>query len=136
MSDARWVEVEEDIADAVHHFSMAAAMHGEDTAIRSGSGDLASYKDGMALMHSMQCAHTSFENAMKRILEMLGEQAPSGESWHKDLVMRVSKSLKDRPAILDERLKDAAEETRSFRNIASVYCKTKDSILSRGVILS
>ncbi|MYH57702.1 MAG: hypothetical protein F4145_06840 [Boseongicola sp. SB0675_bin_26] len=55
---------------------------------------------------------------MLRILDMLQEQAPTGESWHKELVSRVSKSLNDRPAILDSRIAAAANTTRSFRNLA------------------
>lgn len=63
---------------------------------------------------------------MLRILDMLQEQAPTGESWRKELVSRVSKSLNDRPGILDSRIAAAANTTRSFRNLAGRGCGTFD----------
>ena len=54
-----------------------------------------------------------------RILDMLQEERPSGVSWHRDLVSRVSNALGDRPAILDSALERAANETRSFKNLAN-----------------
>ncbi|MCE6958726.1 hypothetical protein LAZ40_06655 [Cereibacter sphaeroides] len=77
------------------------------------------YRANMAFMHAMQSGHTSFESAMLRILNMLGEEKPTGESWHRDLIRRISRRLPDRPAILDEATAAAAEETRAFRNLAT-----------------
>ena len=126
MSDARWNEVEEDVTDAILHFSMAVRMHEDNDGDQNSPSEYAAYKDNMALMHAMQCGYTSFENAMLRILDMLQEQAPTGESWHKDLVSRVSKALNDRPAILDPRIAAAANTTRSFRNLAGRGYRTFD----------
>ena len=68
-------------------------------------------------MHAMQSAHTSLESAMLRILDMLGEERPSGSSWHMDLPDRMSNALDDRPALLDRSMTGAANETRAFRHV-------------------
>ncbi len=73
----------------------------------------------MALMHAMQSGHTPFAKTMMRILATLQEEKPSGESWLRDLVNRVSNALGDRPTILDSDLERAANETGSFRNLAT-----------------
>lgn len=116
MSDARWNEVDGDVRSAVRHFSMAVKLHEKRDRCED---DFEKYQVDMALMHAMQSGHTSFEKAMMRILDMLQEERPSGESWHSDLVNRVSNALGDRPAILDSVLERAANETRSFRNLAT-----------------
>jgi hypothetical protein len=116
MSDARWNEVDGDVRSAVRHFSMAVRLHEKRDRCKD---EFETYQVDMALMHAMQSGHTSFEKAMMRILDMLQEERPSGESWHRDLVNRVSSALGDRPAILDSDLERAANETRSFRNLAT-----------------
>src|SRR5688572_5322996 len=74
----------------------------------------------MALMHSLQSAHTSLEAGLLRILEMLGEERPVGEDWHRALVTRVGMALSGlRPAILGASLARAADETRRFRHRAT-----------------
>ena len=116
MSDARWNEVDNDVRSAVGHFSMAVRLHEKLDCCKD---DFETYQVEMALMHAMQSGHTSFESAMTRILDMLQEERPSGESWHRDLVIRVSNALGNRPAILDSDLERAANETRSFRILAT-----------------
>ena len=116
MSDARWTEVDDDVRSAVHHFSMAVTLHER---LVPHEDEVDRYREGMAFMHAMESGHTSFENAMTRILGMLQEEKPSGESWHKDLVDRVSRALEDRPAVLDPETSRAAQETRAFRNLAT-----------------
>ena len=44
----------------------------------------------MALMHAMYAAHTSAEAAMKRILDILGEDHPTGDDWHNTLIERLA----------------------------------------------
>lgn len=58
MSDARWLDVDDDIAEAITHFNNALSL------VAAGKFDdlgLNGYRDRMALMHSMQLAHTSAE---------------------------------------------------------------------------
>ena len=116
MSDARWIEVEDDVSAATHHFRMAVKLHEQGGFDESG---VDGYRASMAFMHAMQSGHTSFEKAMLRILLLLGEERPSGDSWHKDLIRRVSRDLPGRPAILEADTARAADESRSFRNMAT-----------------
>jgi hypothetical protein len=80
---------------------------------------LEGYKAQMALMHSLQSGHTSLAGALVRILEMLGEERPTGDNWHADLIRRAAASWSGRPAILSESVARAADETQRFRHIAT-----------------
>ena len=56
----------------------------------------------------MAAGYTSVENALKRILDILGETPPSGDAWHRDLVKRVSRPMAGsgaRPAFFDEEMR-------------------------------
>ena len=68
MTDARWTEVEDDLASACRHFGNAARLYDQGGFDRD---DLAGYMADMALQHAMQSAHTSLEGALLRILEFL-----------------------------------------------------------------
>jgi hypothetical protein len=115
MSDERWTEIEHDTASATTHFARAGQL-ASDPAF--AAEDMAGYTVQMAFMHAMQSGHTSLENALTRILRLLGEALPTGESWHADLIQRVAAALTSRPAILPPDLAEAADETRRFRNRA------------------
>jgi hypothetical protein len=54
-----------------------------------------------------------------RILELQGEEAPSGRQWHADLVARVGSNVGDRPAVLSVTLVKAADRTRKFRHVTA-----------------
>jgi hypothetical protein len=117
MSDGRWFEVDSDVETAVRHFRQSVALYREGGFDTPG---LEGYRATMALMHALQSAHTSFESALLRILDMLGEERPFGDNWHSDLIKRVAASLPGtRPAILGARLARAADETRRFRHRAT-----------------
>ena len=117
MSDARWIEIERDAAATAEHFRRAAALNdlgGFDAA------DLEGYRAQMAFLHAMQSGHTSLENCLLHILEMLREEAPTGSNRHADLIHRVSAARPDlRPAILTGAVATAADETRRFRAVAT-----------------
>jgi hypothetical protein len=117
MSDARWIEIERDAAAAAGHFARAAALN--DLGGFEAPG-LDGYRAQMAFLHAMQSGHTSLENCLLRILEMLGEEAPTGSNWHADLIQRVSAARPDaRPAVLTGAVATAADETRRFRAVAT-----------------
>jgi hypothetical protein len=117
VTDGRWFDVDADVRAAVAHFRQSVALHEEGGFDAPG---LAGYRAQMALMHSLQSGHTSLEGALLRILEMLGEERPVGETWHADLIRRASAPMPNsRPAILSPTLAQAADETRRFRHIAT-----------------
>lgn len=116
VSDARWLEVEDDLASAADHFGKAVELFG-----RGGfdADDISGYAARMAFLHSMFSAHTSLESGLNRTLAILGEDRPSGERWHEDLIRRVSREISgQRPAIFDAETADLADQTRRFRHIA------------------
>lgn len=115
MSDDRWLEVTADIASAVRHFAMSAALWDRKGLERDQPDH---YWSQMGLMHAMQSGHTSLKSALVRILNMLGETPPSGPQWHADLIARVGRATTGRPAVLMPALVEAAGETRRFRHIA------------------
>ena len=116
MSDARWIEIEGDFQAACTHFAGAAGLFDAGGFDEAG---IDGYKASMALMHAMQSGHTSLESGLVRILALLGEERPQGESWHRDLLRRVCRPVAGRGAILPPDLCEHADETRRFRNVAT-----------------
>lgn len=115
MSDQRWADIEADAAAAVDHFSRAIQIY-------RGSGlhddTMDGYVKRMAFMHAMLAGHSSLEKALLRILQIQGEEAPTGSQWHADLIQRAGRSAESRPAILTPELVRAADRTRKFRHVA------------------
>jgi hypothetical protein len=116
LSDARWIDIADDIRWAVHHFAMAVrlfeigGMDGEE---------IEAYRNRMAFMQAMQSAYTSLEGGLERILDILGEAKPTGPDYHAALVRRISRPVPgERPAILDEEVASALDEARRFRHVA------------------
>lgn len=115
MSDARWFEVDADVTAATGHLARSVELY--DAGGFAGD-DLDAYRARMAFMHAMQSGHTSLGSALLRILDLLGEEAPSGRDWHADLIQRASRPIPGRPAILPAPIARAANETRRFRHVA------------------
>jgi hypothetical protein len=115
VSDARWIEIDRAVASAVRNFrqGVAFAHHADFTA-----GDLIGAALQMGCMHAIMADHTSLENVLLRILDLLQEARPGGESWHADLIARAGQAVAAQPAILPPELAVAADETRKFRNRA------------------
>nr|WP_294550733.1 hypothetical protein [uncultured Rhodopila sp.] len=116
MSDARWIEIEAAVAAAVRHFSGAVEIFARLPAVEQESDK---YSFEMGFMHAMQSGQTSMEAALLRILDLCGEEAPTGPRWHADLMARVSRAVGARPAIFGAEAAKAANETRQFRSIAA-----------------
>lgn len=116
MVDARWGDVRVDFESAVRHFVMSGKLFE-----KNGFDDfsLEGYQAKMALMHSMQAGYTSLENGMKRIFNILGEELPSGDSSHSDLIKRAAREIENqRPAIISQNTYKLADEVRRFRHVA------------------
>ena len=97
MSDARWIEIDKAIASAVGNFERGVEFaHHRNFQ----TDDVIGSALRMGFMHAIQAGHTSLENALLRVLGLLGEVGPSGDSWHADLIGRVAQALAGRPAIL------------------------------------
>jgi hypothetical protein len=117
MSDARWLDVQDDLTSAIRHFSNAVAIHAEGL---STEADLQAYKGRMAFMQAMQAGYSSLETALERIFEINGEQRPtSGRAYRAHLIRRAAREIPgERPAIIEGDLVAALHEARQFRQVA------------------
>jgi hypothetical protein len=112
------LEVFADIGDAVAHFRNGVSLY---EAGGFAGESLDAYRARMAFMHSLQAAHTSLESGLLRILDILAEEPPTGDQWHRDLILRAARQVSGpnaRPPILSAELATQADETRRFRNLA------------------
>ena len=113
-----WGDIERDLASSRMHFEMAVEGFG---AVEGSPSDKERYFRRAAFMHAMLAGYTSFENAMRRLVGLLGEEMPAGHEWHKGLVDRLATPLAGRrPAVIDdERLLIAIDALRGFRHVAA-----------------
>lgn len=117
MTDDRWIEVRADFQSATKHFETAQRLYVRGTTVTDEEQE---HVFALAFMHAMQAGHTSMESGMVRIMNLVQEDVPSGDQWHADVVKRMSQAIDGkRPAFLDPRLAKAANETRTFRHVAS-----------------
>ena len=117
MTDARWLDVERDIASGLYHIERAIALY--ESRELQGSEDN-SYYNRMAFLHSMQSGYTSLENALVRVLTVLEEERPDGQDWHETLLRRLGNYFPgSRPAMLSPQLHSNLDELRRFRHVAA-----------------
>jgi hypothetical protein len=57
---------------------------------------------------------------------LCGESAPTGSSWHADLIRRAASAIGKRPAIFAAATADAADSARRFRSVAAHAYDTFD----------
>jgi hypothetical protein len=57
------------------------------------------------------------ENVFKRVAVELDSQPPQGNSWHRDLLLRMKAPGPDRPALLSAELHDALLDYLRFRHV-------------------
>jgi hypothetical protein len=139
MSDARWFEVDTAVEAAVRHFTWAQSFY---VRIEGTNAIEDRHLVEMAFMHAMQSGHTSLENTLLRVLDLCGEAAPTGATWHADLIRRAARALDGRPAILADVVAEAADVTRRFRNVAVHaydsfdYTKAGEAVRGAGMIAS
>jgi hypothetical protein len=118
MTDARWFEIDRDLARSHKHFRLAIRLF---EANRLGGNDFDSEVRTLAFLHAMLSGYAACEAAFIRLLEMIGEDMPVGRDWHKQLLTRLSHPLTrgpTRPAIISRSLANELEELRKFRHIA------------------
>lgn len=75
---------------------------------------------GMAFMHAMQCAYSSLESGIDRIMRMVGERGPEGPSSHADKLKRMRLPIQGkRPALISDELYEHMVLTLRFRPVAA-----------------
>jgi hypothetical protein len=77
VSDARWIKIEKAVASSVENFAK-----GVEFTRHPGfqSDDLIDSAPRMGFMHAIQAGHTSLENALLRMLDLMDEARPSGDT--------------------------------------------------------
>lgn len=142
MTDARWADVQDEIERAMTHYSRAARLFNAGGLEADGDvvDDLDLYRNQMALQRAMQAAHRTLKGGLTRILEIPGEEAPSGPNSHADLTARVSRLLdlpgRERPSILSPDVAADVDESRRFRHRAMHDYDNFDPALARPAIES
>jgi hypothetical protein len=73
--------------------------------------------DWAALGYTLHNLYNGIENYCLRIAKFF-ENEISGDSWHKDLLFRMTLEIKDlRPALLDQASAEKLHELRGFRHV-------------------
>jgi len=67
-----------------------------------------------ALLHSF---YTGVENIFKRVAVELDGEPVRGDSWHRELLLRMKSPTAHRPALLSEELHDSLNEYLRFRHV-------------------
>ncbi len=76
-----------------------------------------------ALAATLHSFYTGTENIFKRIAVELDGEPVRGESWHRDLLLRMKTPTARRPALLSEELHDSLNEYLRFRHVfRNAYC--------------
>jgi hypothetical protein len=70
-----------------------------------------------ALAATLHSFYTGVENIFKRVSIELDGEPVSGDSWHRELLLRMKSSRKGRPALLSEELHDELLEFLRFRHV-------------------
>ena len=118
MTDARWLDVEDDFAAASRHFANAVLLF---EANGFAGEELEAYRARMALMHALQSGYSSVEAGLVRVLEIIGEELPVGADWHAVLIRRFSRARNGdapRPALINAAIARDLDEARRFRHRA------------------
>ena len=70
-----------------------------------------------ALAAALHSFYTGVENIFKRVAVELDGQPPQGDSWHRDLLLRMKAPGPDRPALLSAELHDTLLDYLRFRHV-------------------
>jgi hypothetical protein len=70
-----------------------------------------------ALAATLHSFYTGVENIFKRVAVELDEEPVCGDSWHRELLLRMKGATARRPALLPEELHDSLNEYLRFRHV-------------------
>lgn len=74
------------------------------------------WKDVEAMANRIETLYSCFERIFKRIARKIDGMDFRGESWHKDLLNRMSQDTDDRPAVIHDETKERLMEFLKFRH--------------------
>lgn len=64
------------------------------------------------------------EHIFERIAKSFDGGVPGGEKWHKALLKQMTRSMEDRPAVIDDELRSKLMRYLKFRHFARVTART------------
>lgn len=70
-----------------------------------------------ALAAALHSFYTGVENIFKRVAVELDGQPPQGDSWHRDVLLRMKTTGTNRPALLSIELHDTLLDYLRFRHV-------------------
>jgi hypothetical protein len=137
----RYVVLAEEIADEIKKLKQVEKRIKKSLAsLQKATVERDIYVDSLALnIHSF---YTGLERIFENIASKVDGEIPTGESWHKELLIQMSTPLQEiRPQVISESLLSALNELLTFRHrIRNIYsfkidpkrvvrmCKQLDSI--------
>lgn len=79
-----------------------------------------------AVAYDLHGFYTGLERIFESVAETIDDHSPGGESWHKDLLDRMSKEIQGvRPALLSDNSKKLLDEFMRFRHrVRNIYSFT------------
>lgn len=110
-------------ARALHHMN---AMHAQQGALQAGHPDLYSAAvHAESMVTNIQSVYTQFESILKTLANTVDGYSPSGDAWHRDLLLQASASDTDRPAMIGACTAEGMGELLKFRHaVRNVYAST------------
>lgn len=108
---AALISINQDVEEACFRLRKGVESYQKDS--------LDAFDRQVLLMHCLASGYTSLESAIKRIMKLVGEDLPSGSSWHVELIQQAGMDLEDiRSPIFSEEVINHLYNLRGFRHVA------------------
>ena len=71
----------------------------------------------LALGATINSFYGGIESIFRRIAQEIDHKLPTGESWHRDLLMAVAQATGDRPSVISAELLETLRDYLGFRHV-------------------
>ena len=103
-----------DAARAVEHMNQ---VHAQQLALRAAHPALYSSAVHVeSLVTNVQGIYTQLESVLKTLADTIDGYTPSGEAWHRDLLLQASAASDNRPAMIRSATMEGMTELLKFRH--------------------
>lgn len=103
-----------DVASALEHMNQ---VHAQQLALRASHPNLYSSAVHVeSLVTNVQGIYTQLESVLKTLAGTIDGYAPSGEAWHRDLLLQVSAVSENRPGMIGSATTESLTELLKFRH--------------------
>lgn len=105
------------LGEATRALGHMNAVHAQQCALRVEHPDLYSPDvHAESIVTNVQGIYTQFESVLKTLVNTIDGFSPSGEAWHRDLLLQASASDTDRPEMISVSTADGMGELLKFRH--------------------